>query len=153
MSRAFTKEDHEIPERAGRKRSRSGLPPGAANYMTAKGADHFRRELEGMRAQTARKDPAIAERISELEELLQDVTVVPARTETPAEVLFGTTVTTRSPDGTLKRLRIVGVDETALDPDSESWCSPTAKVLLGAEIGQRIQLSDGTKVEIVEISP
>jgi hypothetical protein len=35
MSRAFIKEDVDPPERSGRKRSASGLPPGATNYITA----------------------------------------------------------------------------------------------------------------------
>src|SRR5205814_5816772 len=37
MSRAFVKEDVDPPERSGRKRSASGLPPGATNYITARG--------------------------------------------------------------------------------------------------------------------
>jgi hypothetical protein len=38
MSRAFVKEDVDLPERSGRKRSASGLPPGATNYISARGA-------------------------------------------------------------------------------------------------------------------
>jgi len=34
----FIKEDVDLPERSGRKRSASGLPPGATNYITARGA-------------------------------------------------------------------------------------------------------------------
>jgi hypothetical protein len=34
VSRAFIKEDVDLPERSGRKRSASGLPPGATNYIT-----------------------------------------------------------------------------------------------------------------------
>ena len=120
--------------------------------MTAKGADHFRRELEDLRAR-GEKNRAAAQRLCDLEELLQHVTIVPTRSEAPTEVLFGTTVTLRTSDGAGQRLRIVGVDETALDPESVSWCSPTAKVLLGAEVGQSIQLPDGTKAEIVGINP
>ena len=46
MSRAFVKEDVDLPERSGRKRSASGLPPGATNYITARGAKHLRDELQ-----------------------------------------------------------------------------------------------------------
>ena len=44
MSRAFVKEDVDLPERSGRKRSASGLPPGATNYITARGAKRLRDE-------------------------------------------------------------------------------------------------------------
>jgi transcription elongation GreA/GreB family factor len=156
MSRAFTKEDHEIPERDGRKRSVSGLPPGAVNYMTQNGADHFREELEALegrgRTGNATKDGAAAKRISDLREMLEHATIVPHRADAPAEVLFGTTVTLRTPGGALERHCIVGVDETVLDPQAVSWCSPMAKALLGAEVGQRVELPDGTKVEIVAIA-
>jgi hypothetical protein len=46
MSRAFVKEDVDLPERSGRKRSASGLPPGATNYITARGAKRLRDELQ-----------------------------------------------------------------------------------------------------------
>ncbi len=50
MSRAFVKEDVDLPERSGRKRSASGLPPGATNYITAHGVKRLRDELEKLRA-------------------------------------------------------------------------------------------------------
>jgi len=46
MSRAFVKEDVDLPERIGRKRSASGLPPGATNYITAPGAKRMRAALQ-----------------------------------------------------------------------------------------------------------
>jgi hypothetical protein len=53
MSRAFIKEDVDLPERSGRKRSASGLPPGATNYITARGAKHLREELQKLLAANA----------------------------------------------------------------------------------------------------
>ena len=53
MSRAFVKEDVDPPERSGRKRSASGLPPGATNYITAHGAKRLREELNKLRAANA----------------------------------------------------------------------------------------------------
>ena len=44
------KEDVDLPERSGRKRSASGLPPGAINYISARGAKRLRDELEKLRA-------------------------------------------------------------------------------------------------------
>ena len=52
MSRAFVKEDVDPPERSGRKRSASGLPPGATNYITARGAKRLREELKSFAQQT-----------------------------------------------------------------------------------------------------
>src|SRR6476660_9807663 len=46
MSRAFVKEDVDLPKRSGRKQSVSGGPPGATNYITARGAKHLRDELQ-----------------------------------------------------------------------------------------------------------
>ncbi len=64
MSRAFIKEDVDLPERSGRKRSASGLPPGATNYMTARGAKRLRDELKKLRAANA-----TSERVVELEQI------------------------------------------------------------------------------------
>src|SRR5881398_655482 len=50
MSRAFIKEDVDPPERSGRKRSASGLPPGATNYITARGAKRLHDQLKELRA-------------------------------------------------------------------------------------------------------
>ena len=66
MSRAFVKEDVDLPERSGRKRSASGLPPGATNYITARGAKRLRDELQKLRAANAN-----SERIIELGRHLQ----------------------------------------------------------------------------------
>src|SRR6266540_3013137 len=62
MSRAFVKEDVDLPERSGRKRSASGLPPGATNYITARGAKRLRDELQKLRAANA-----VSERVTELD--------------------------------------------------------------------------------------
>jgi len=53
MSRAFIKEDADPPERSGRKRSASGLPPRATNYITADGAKRLCEELQKLRAANA----------------------------------------------------------------------------------------------------
>jgi hypothetical protein len=66
MSRAFVKEDVDLPERSGRKRSVSGLPPGATSYVTARGAKRLRDELQKLRAVNAN-----SERIIELGRHLQ----------------------------------------------------------------------------------
>jgi len=59
MSRAFIKEDADLPERSGRKRSASGLPPRATNYITADGAKRLREELQNLRAANANSERII----------------------------------------------------------------------------------------------
>src|SRR5215208_3562479 len=49
MSRAFVKEDVDPPQRSGRARTASGLPPGTANYMTTRGVQRLRDELAELR--------------------------------------------------------------------------------------------------------
>src|SRR5947208_16909829 len=71
MSRAFIKEDVDLPERSGRKRSASGLPPNATNYITTRGAKRLHDELQKLRVANA-----VSERVTELEQILESVHVV-----------------------------------------------------------------------------
>ena len=59
MSRAVVKEGVNLPERSGRKRSASGLAPGATNYITARGAKRLRAELRKLRAANANSERII----------------------------------------------------------------------------------------------
>src|SRR5437764_13744144 len=90
MSRAFVKEDVDLPERSGRKRSASGLPPGATNYITARGVKHLRDELQNLRAANASN-----ERMAELEQILASVHVVDPQDPASNSVAFGATVTVK----------------------------------------------------------
>ncbi len=144
VSKAFTKEDDEIPERAGRARASSGLPPGAVNYMTSEGARRLGQELA----------KAKGRRAAELRETLESVTVVPEAENPMEEVLFGATVTVRDGRGSEATYRIVGVDEELLAPGWISWVSPLARALLCTRVGQRVHLPDtpaGAEVRIVKI--
>ncbi len=151
MSKAFTKEDDEIPERSVRVRSSSGLPPGAINYLTAQGERRLRGELEELLlAQTVKSTKGARERIAELQRVLTSATVV-AAPESPAdEVLFGATVTVREEGGELTRHRIVGVDETRLDPTWVSWVTPLARALIGTRVGERVRVEEA-EFEVVKI--
>ena len=106
MSRAFIKEDVDLPERSGRKRSASGLPPGAINYITARGAKRLRDELQTLRAANAGR-----ERIIELEHILASVHVVDPRDAPSSSVTFGATVTVKDKKGATETFTIVGADE------------------------------------------
>ena len=146
MSRAFVKEDVDLPERSGRKRSASGWPPGATNYITARGAKRLRDELQKLRAAN---DPS--ERVIELEQILASVQVVDPPDPASNSVAFGTTVTVKDKKGGTEMFTIVGVDEVDFESDAVSWISPVGKALLAADIGDWITLEDGRSAKIVKI--
>jgi transcription elongation GreA/GreB family factor len=146
MSRAFVKEDVDPPERSGRKRSASGLPPGATNYITARGAKHLRDELQKLRAANAN-----SERIAELEQILASVNVVDTPDPESNSVAFGATVTVKDKKGRAETYTIVGVDELDLEPHAVSWISPIGKALLAADMGDWVTLEDGRSAKIVKI--
>ena len=145
MSRAFVKEDVDPPERSGRKRSASGLPPGATNYITVRGAKRLRDELNNLRAANAGN-----ERISELENILASVHVVDPPDPASNSVGFGTTVTVQDEKGLTETYTIVGVGELDLEPEAVSWISPIGKALLAADMGHSIRLADGRTAKIVK---
>jgi transcription elongation GreA/GreB family factor len=146
VSRAFIKEDVDPPERSGRKRSASGLPPGATNYMTVRGAKRLRDELQKLRATNAG-----SERIGELEHILASVHVVDPPDPASNSVSFGATVTVKDKKGLAETYTVVGVDELDLEPDAVSWISLIGKALLAADMGDSIGLADGRTAKIVKI--
>jgi transcription elongation GreA/GreB family factor len=146
VSRAFVKEDVDPPERSGRKRSASGLPPGATNYITARGAKRLRDELDQLRATNAS-----SERIVELEQILASVQVIDPANAPSNSVTFGATVTVRDKEGATETFTIVGVDELNLERDGVSWISHVGKALLAADMGDWIKLDDGRSAKIVKI--
>lgn len=134
MSRAFVKEDIDIPERIKLRRTASGLPPDTLNYMTAGGAKRLRHRVAELK-----KAGADEAEYSDLESMLDSATVVkPA--ERPESVVFGAHVALRNAAGETKSCRIVGVDEVHLEPENVSWISAAGKALLGARVGQRVSL-------------
>jgi len=146
VSRAFIKEDVDLPERSGRKRSASGLPPGATNYITARGANRLRDELQKLRAANA-----VGERLTELEQILASIHVVDPPDAPSNSVTFGATVTVTDKEGATETYTVVGVDELDLEPDAVSWISPLGKALLAADMGHWIKLDDGRSAKIVGI--
>ncbi len=146
MSRAFVREDVDPPERSGRKRSVSGLPPGATNYITARGAKHLRDELDKLR-----RAGATNERVVELEQILASVEVVARPEGNSNSITFGATVTVRDKNGRSETYTIVGVDELGFESDAVSWISPIGKTLLAADIGDWVTLPDGRAARIVTV--
>jgi len=146
MSRAFVKEDVDLPGRSGRKRSPSGLPPGATNYITARGAKHLRDELQKLRAANAG-----TERVIELEQILASVHVIDPPDASSNSVTFGARVTVKDKKGANETFMIVGVDELDFERDAVSWISPVGKTLLNADMGDWITLEDGRSAKIMKI--
>ena len=153
MSKAFTRESDDLPERPNTPRASSLLPPGAKNYLTPEGAQRLGEELERLlqaerprvaalpEAGGARRQQlqALDQRILHLQESLQSAVIVPPPAPPWEQVRFGATVTVREESGAQTRYRIVGVDETDLDRDWVSWLSPIAKALLQTRLGQRVR--------------
>ena len=147
MSRAFVKEDVDPPERSGRKRSASGLPPGAANYITARGAKRLCDELNKLRAANAN-----IERVAELEQILASGHIVELPDAPSSSVTFGATVTLEDKEGATETFTIVGVDELNFERNAVSWISPLGKTLLNADMGDWVKLDDGRSAKIVKIA-
>ncbi len=147
MSRAFVKEDVDPPERSGRVRSPSGLPPGAINYITPGGAARLREKLAGLRSSHQSKSDEIAE----LEQTLSSVTVVEPPAESTQSVSFGARVTVSDASGELRTYRVVGVEDLDFYADGVSWVSPIGRTLLAAEIGDRVVLAEAAPAKIVKI--
>jgi transcription elongation factor GreB len=146
VSRAFIKEDVDPPERSGRKRSASGLPPGATNYITARGAMRLRDELQKLRSANAVND-----RVMELEQILTSVHVVDPPDTPSNSVTFGATVTVKDKKAGTETFTIVGVDELDFEQDAVSWISPLGKALLNADMAHWVTLEDGRSAKIVKI--
>src|SRR5438445_8935607 len=146
MSRAFVKEDVDRPERSGRKRSASGLPPGATNYITARGAKHLQDELQKLCAANA-----VSERVTELEQILASVHVVYPPDAPSNSVTFGATVTVTDKEDATETYTVIGVDELDLEPDAVSWISSLGKALLAADMENWIKLEDGRSAKIGKI--
>jgi len=148
MSRAFVKEDTDIPERSRRTRSASGLPPGALNYMTASGERRFRKRLAELGGNAADHSAEIAR----LEGILASVSVIETLAVWPESVALGAKVTVRADDGQLETWRIVGVDELEFGDGAVSWISPLGKALLGAEVGERVRVAgENRSLTIVKV--
>jgi transcription elongation GreA/GreB family factor len=146
VSRAFIREDVDPPERSGRKRAASGLPPGAVNYITAGGAARLQAELAKVRATDDN-----AERVAELEQILGSIKIVDRPDAQSENVSFGATVTVSDAEGKTETYTVVGVDELDFVPNAVSWISPLGKALLASDLGDRITLEDGRTSKIVKI--
>jgi len=82
----------------------------------------------------------IDRRLAHLARIMKAAKIVdPAKQEQRDQVRFGATVRVRDRKGVETGYRLVGVDETDLDRDWVSWCSPIARALLRRRLGEKVR--------------
>lgn len=173
MSRAFVKEDDSgeapiIPPRA-------ALPPGTPNYVTPHGLELLRSELQELEQQRSeasakqedeteqrRQQAIIQGKISALNQRIATAKVIDPRNQPPEEVRFGATVQLRShpartdrkparPAAKDRTFTIVGVDEASIADGRVAFVAPIARAVLGASLGQTVNLRLGRTEEVLEV--
>ena len=179
MSRAFLSEldenqEDDIPK------IKNPLPAGVKNYMTPKGAERIRNELNNLIkierpklvsnisndvissdtdhkeevSNQRRKLREIDRRIEYLTEMTEIIEVVEPKKQDPERVSFGTTVSVLVNDKNKHIYKIVGVDESDPSKGLISWISPLAKAMLSKSIGEilKVNLPKGeSKMKILRI--
>ncbi|MEJ7597870.1 MAG: GreA/GreB family elongation factor [Kofleriaceae bacterium] len=139
MSKAFTKENDDVPEPPTRRRG-IAIPDGIPNYVTAAGERALRAELEAAPADDRAREIA--------EHLATAIAMSPPEDRT--RVGFGARVTVTDEAGKRVQYRIVGAIEAAPREGAIYWQTPIAEALHDAQVGDRIVLPRG-EVEIVAI--
>ena len=141
MSKAFTKEDADVPEPPVRRRG-VPVPQDVPNYITTAGEQALRAELAGLAAGSD-------ERAHEISEHLATAMVIGAP-EDRSRVGFGATVTVEDESGKRTTYRLVGAIEAAPREGAIYWQSPIAEALHDAQVGDSVTLPKGD-AEIVAI--
>lgn len=139
MSKAFTKEDADIPETPMRK---LGVPVPVPNIVTAAGLVALRAEHDELGRTGG--DP---DRIRELADHLATAQTIEPDRET---VGVGARVTIEDDDGKRTTYHIVGAIEADAKRGRVSWQSPIAQALWGARVGDSVTLPRG-EGEVVAI--
>ena len=98
-----------------------------------------------------RKLREIDRRIRYLSKTLDRAVVVDNTAKTPERAYFGATVTIADGSSDDREVTIVGVDELDLGDTRVSWCSPLARALLGARVGDTVTVRAPRGPERVEI--
>lgn len=180
MSKAFTKEDDDQDEDLDTVDSELQALPQKKNYITPKGFNRMRDELQlllnktrpdltqvvawaasnGDRSENAdyiygkRKLREIDRRIRFLSKRLEIAEVIdPAKVipAKPVKIQFGATITFQNEEGEKKTVSIVGIDESEPGKGKISWISPLAKVLLNQEVGDAVTFRSPKGEEELEI--
>ncbi|MBN8282992.1 transcription elongation factor GreB [Zoogloea sp.] len=177
MNKAFVKEndqdDDDAPPGA------PSLPPGTTNYMTRRGYEILRTELDqlvrderpklvetvrwaagnGDRSENGdyiygkKRLREIDRRIRFLIKRLENSTVVtPSEQENIEQVFFGATVTVCDVDGDAEQTyQIVGVDEANASEGRISWIAPLSRALLKAREGDVVRFASPAGLREIEV--
>ena len=178
MNKAFVKEDpgnDEDEELAPALR----LPPGSKNYMTRRGYDALRVELDQLvRVERPRLVETVAwaagngdrsengdyiygkKRLREIDRRIRflikrletAIVVTPSEQENTEQVFFGATVTVCDGDGENEQTyQIVGVDEANASEGRISWIAPLSRALLKAREGDVIRFASPAGLREIEV--
>ena len=178
MNKAFVKDtdqDDDEPEVP------SGLPAGTKNYMTRRGFQQLKAELDGLvKGERPKLVETIAwaagngdrsengdyiygkKRLREIDRRIRFVIkrldaaevvdpAAPRDDDLGGQVFFGATVDVRNSRGENRTLSIVGVDEIDTARGYISWVSPMARALLKAREGDTVTLRTPVGAEDIEI--
>jgi transcription elongation factor GreB len=181
MSKAFTKEDDNAPE-IEEPDEPSPLPAGVKNYITPQGFATLRDELKQLRRVERPKVVEVVswaagngdrsengdylygkKRLREIDRRMRFIlkrlevaeVVDPANQKNRDQVFFGASVTYVEKDDSEHTIRIVGIDEAALDLGKVSWISPIARALMKTQEGDVVELRTpgGTRaIEVIGIT-
>ena len=177
MNKAFVKENDQDDEES--LPGVPSLPPGTRNYMTRKGYEVLRMELDnlvrderpqlvetvrwaasnGDRSENGdyiygkKRLREIDRRIRFLIKRLENSTVVtPSEQENTEQVFFGATVTVCDIDGADEQTyQIVGVDEANASEGRISWIAPLSRALLKAREGDVIRFASPAGLREIEV--
>ncbi len=142
VSKAFTKEDDDVPARPS---SRRGIPVPDPNFLTPAGAIAARAELDQLLRSSG--DP---DRVRELTEHLATAQIVgPGDRET---VGLGATVVIEPATGERRTYRFVGAIEADVKRGWLGIQSELASALWGARVGDRVELPRGGEVEVIAVT-
>ncbi|MFT3736863.1 MAG: transcription elongation factor GreB [Rhodocyclaceae bacterium] len=178
MSKAFTRENDQDAEQDEEDGATAGLPAGTKNYMTRRGFQTLKAELDnllrverpeivsvvswaasnGDRSENGdyiygkRRLREIDRRIRFLIKRLESASVVdPEEQENIDQVFFGATVRVCDQDGEESEFQIVGVDEANASQGRISWISPMARTLIKAREGDTVKLVTPGGVREIDI--
>ena len=177
MNKAFVKEpDGDEDEEALAPGLR--LPAGSKNYMTRRGYDALRAELDqlvrferpklvetvawaagnGDRSENGdyiygkKRLREIDRRIRFLTKRLEQAQVVdPSVHHGSDQVFFGATVTYVDDEDVQRTITILGVDEAQASLGQVSWVAPVARALLKARVGDEVALPTPAGVRTLEV--
>lgn len=157
MSRAFVREDDQVQPEAPPELKVSNLP----NWVTPRGLRMIDAKLEALEAALAEKpDEAEAAWIRRDQRYWThqraSAQLAPPLPEHPEAVAFGARVTIARGHGPEETVDIVGEDEADPAAGKVSWASPLARALVGAAVGDEVDLGERNppvEIEVLCIAP